>query len=253
MKNIAMLASSLVLLSLAHAIAQDALLTATEIVKIADERMRGTQSYSEITMKIIRPEWERTMSMKSWSKGEAYSLVLITAPARDKGTASLKRDNELWNWMPAIERTLKVSPSMMMQSWMGSDFTNDDLLRQSSIVYDYTHTLLEPETIDGMECYQIEFIPKPEAPVVWGKILLWVEKDNLNQVKAEYYDEDGYLINTMLLSDMKEMGGRVIPTRMEMIPAEKEGHKTVLIYEKLDFSVELKDNFFSLQNMKRVR
>lgn len=233
--------------------AQGEELTATEIVKKADERMRGLQNYAEITMKIIRPEWERSMSMKSWAKGEEYSLVLITAPARDKGTASLKRESELWNWMPNIERTIKVSPSMMMQSWMGSDFTNDDLLRQSSIVNDYTHELLPSEEVEGMDCYKIKFTPKPDAPVVWGSILLWVEKENFNQLKVEYFDEDGYLINTMLLSDLKEMGGRVVPSRMEMIPAEKEGHKTVLIYEKLDFSVNLKDSFFSLQNMKRVR
>lgn len=228
-------------------------LTARGIIKQADERMRGNSSYAELTMEIIRPEWKRTMSMKSWAKGTDYALVYIVSPVKDKGTVSLKIGNEMWNWLPTIERSIKVSPSMMMQSWMGSDFTNDDLIRQSSIVQDYNHTLLGDEKFQNSHCYKVELIPKPDAPVVWGKIVTWIAKENYNQLKAEYYDEDGSLINTMTGYDLKTLDGRLLPTRWEMVPAGKPGNKTVMTYNKIDFNVGLDDSFFSKQNMNRVR
>ncbi len=226
---------------------------ATEIVRQMDQKMRGLSSKSEMTMKVVRPKWQRTMSLKNWAKGTDYSLVLVTAPAKDKGTVSLKRENELWNWLPAIERSIKVSPSMMMQSWMGSDFTNDDLLRESSLVNDYTHKFAGSETLNGRDNWIIEFAPKPEAPVVWGKIKGWVSKDEYLQMKVEYYDEDGDLVSSMIGSDVKEMDGRLLPSRYEMVPADKEGHKTIMVYNSLDFGVELDESFFSLQRMRTIR
>lgn len=228
-------------------------ITAKEIIQKADERLRGSSSYAELTMEIIRPEWKRTMSMKSWSKGTEYALVYIVAPAKDKGTVSLKIGNEMWNWMPSIDRSIKVSPSMMMQSWMGSDFTNDDLIRQSSVVEDYTHTLLGEERFQGSDCYKIELIPKPEAPVVWGKIVTWITRKEYNQLKVEYYDEDGNLINVMTGYDLKLLDGRLLPTRWEMVPADGSGNKTVMTYNKLQLDIKLDDSFFSKQNMNRVR
>jgi outer membrane lipoprotein-sorting protein len=159
----------------------------------------------------------------------------------------------MWNWVPNIERMIKIPPSMMMQSWMGSDFNNDDLVRESSLVKDYTHKKLDDETIDGFECYKAELIPHDDAPVVWGKIIMWVSKKDWHWLKAEYYDEDGFLVNTNLLSDIKKMDDRDMPTRMEMIPADEEGHKTILIFEKMKFNVNMKESFFSQQNMKRIR
>lgn len=228
-------------------------LTAKEIIRKADERMRGKSNFAQLSMEIIRPEWKRTMSMKSWSKGTEYALVYVVSPAKDKGTVSLKIGNEMWNWLPSIERSIKVSPSMMMQSWMGSDFTNDDLIRQSSIVEDYEHRIVGEEKLENFDCYKLELIPKPEAPVVWGKILTWVTKKEFNQLKVEYYDEDGELINVMTGSDLKTLDGRLLPTRWEMVPADKTGHKTVMTYTDIDFNVELSDDFFSKQNMNRVR
>ena len=228
-------------------------LTAKEIIRKADDRLRGNSSYAEITMDIIRPEWKRTMRMKSWAKGTDYALIYIVSPAKDKGTVSLKLGSEMWNWLPSIERSIKVSPSMMMQSWMGSDFTNDDLIRQSSIVDDYEHQLLGEEKLEGTDCYKIQLIPNPEAPVVWGKIITWITKKEFNQLKVEYYDEDGILINVMTGSDLKTLDGRLLPTRWEMIPADKKGHRTVMIYTNIDFDIKLDENFFSKQNMNRVR
>ncbi len=235
----------------ASAVAQS--LTAKEIIQKADERMRGKSNYAELSMEIIRPEWKRAMSMKSWAKGTEYALVYVVSPSKDKGTVSLKIGNEMWNWLPSIERSIKVSPSMMMQSWMGSDFTNDDLIRQSSVVEDYDHKLLGEEALEGSDCYKLELIPKPEAPVVWGKILTWITKKDFNQLKVEYYDEDGALVNVMTGSDLKMLDGRLLPTRWEMVPADKPGHKTVMTYTNIDFNVALSDDFFSKQNMNRVR
>jgi len=227
--------------------------TAEEIIKKANDKMTGESNSSEMVMKIIRPDWTREIGIKSWAKGTEKSLVLITAPARDNGAAFLKRDKELWNWQPTINRVIKMPPSMMMQSWMGSDFTNDDLVRESSIVEDYEHQLMKDTVIQGRDAWKIALIPKENAPVVWGKIEAYIEKTDYLQLLFKYYDEDGYLVNTMVLSDIKNIGGRVIPTKMEMIPAENPDQKTVIIYENMQFDISIEDGFFSIQNMKRIR
>ncbi len=224
-----------------------------EIIRQADEKFRGSSSQGEMTMIIERPSWSRTVSMKNWTLGNDYSLIYITAPAKEKGQVFLKRKKDMWNWVPNIERMIKIPPSMMMQSWMGSDFTNDDLVRESSLVKDYTHKLIGEEIIDGFECYKAELIPFDDAPVVWGKVLMWISKKELHWLKAEFYDEDGYLVNTEILTDVKKMDDRIMPTRMEMIPADDEGHKTVLIFNEMKFNIDLKESFFSQQNMKRIR
>ncbi len=227
---------------------------ATEIIRKTDEKARGVESSQGLMrMTIVRPSWSREIEIKSWSKGRDYSLMLITAPARDQGMAFLKRDKEIWNWQPSIERAIKLPPSMMMQSWMGSDFTNDDLVRESSIVVDYTHELLGSEIIEGMDCYKIQLNPKPEAPVVWGKVITWIEKKELLQLKTEFYDEDEYLVNTMYGKNVRMLGGRLLPTRLEMVPAEEEGKMTVVEQLDLAFDDPISENFFSIQNMKRVR
>jgi outer membrane lipoprotein-sorting protein len=224
-----------------------------EIIRKADEKFRGESSRGQTTMIIERPNWSREISMKTWSLGNDYSMIYITTPAKERGQVFLKRENEMWNWVPTIERMIKIPPSMMMQSWMGSDFTNDDLVRESSLEKDYTHKLLGEETIQEYECYKIELVPKPDAPVVWGKILMWVSKNEYHWLKAEYYDEDENLVNIEILSEIKTMDDREMPTRMEMIPAEKEGYKTILIFDEMEFDVDLNESFFSQQNMRRVR
>jgi len=228
-------------------------LSATEIVNRSDQQMRGDSSYTVATMEIIRPDWTRSMSMKTWSKGQDLSLVLVTAPAKDKGTASLKRFKEMWNWIPGIERVIKIAPSMLGQSWMGSDFTNDDLINQSSIVVDYSHTLLGEETFDGEVTYVIDAVAKPDAPVVWSKVKLWISKTHYLQRKVEFYDEFDDLINTMNTYDLKEMGGRMLATKMEMIPADKPNQKTVLITHEAQFDFDIGEAFFSQAQMKALR
>lgn len=228
-------------------------LTAKEIIDRANQLMRGNSSYAEMTMKIIRPRWDRTLSFKVWSKGTDLSLIYITEPVKEKGQVFLKREKEMWNWVPSIERMIKIPPSMMMQSWMGSDMTNDDLVKESSIVEDYSHSVIGSETIEGYDCYKIELIPDEDAPVVWGKIISWISRKEFFTLKNEYYDEDGYLINRETLSKIKNVGDRVIPTCFEIIPVEKEGQKTTMEFTHIEFNVPIRDDFFSIQNMKRVR
>ena len=222
------------------------------IVERSDQQMRGESSYSEITMNIIRPSWTRSMSMKSWTKGQNLSLVLVTAPAKDKGSSSLKRNKEMWNWIPAIERIIKISPSMLGQSWMGSDFTNDDLINQSSIVVDYTHKMVGSEVIDNDPSWIIDAFAKPDAPVVWHRVRLWISKASYLQRKVAFYDEFDELVNTMHF-DIQELGGRKLAVRMEMLPADKPGNKTQLITHQAQFNFTIGDGFFSLQQMKLLR
>ncbi len=227
---------------------------ATEIVRRADEKMRGEISgISEMTMKIIRPTWERTLEMKSWSEGTENTMVLITAPARDKGQSFLKIGREMWSWNPTISRTIKLPPSMLSQGWMGSDYTHDDLINQRSVVVDYTHEITGEEKIEGRECYIIKLIPKEDAPVVWGKIVFWISKKDDLLLKSEYYDEDEYLVKTELGREIKNMDGRIIPTVYEIIPAEEEDQKTVVTFNNIQFNAPISDNFFSIQNMKKLR
>ncbi|MCX2745468.1 outer membrane lipoprotein-sorting protein [Mangrovivirga sp. M17] len=226
---------------------------AKEIVKKADMKRRGDTGKATMTITIKRPTWKREMELKSWSHGTDYSLILVTAPARDKGTVFLKRDKEIWNWIPSIERNIKLPPSMMMQSWMGSDFTNDDLIKESSIVEDYEHSLVGDSVILGRQVYKIELIPKPNAPVVWGKIYSWIDKEDFMELKTELYDEDGYLVNKIIYSDIRELGGRLLPAKMEYIPVDKDGYKTIIEYESVAYDIPITTDFFSLQNMKRVK
>jgi outer membrane lipoprotein-sorting protein len=227
---------------------------ATEIIRKADEKMQGEEtSQSTMTMTIVRPTWERVITFKNWTRGRDYSLALITSPAREKGQTFLKRENEMWNWNPTINRLIKLPPSMMSQGWMGSDFSNDDLLKESSIVVDYTHRIVGEEAIDGRDCYKIELIPHEDAAVVWGRILKWVSKEEYLQMKSEYYDEDNYLIKTELAHDIKMMDGRLLPSRFELIPEEEKGNKTVVVMDEILFNKPIPDAFFSQQNMKTVR
>ncbi|CAI2305614.1 outer membrane lipoprotein-sorting protein [Vibrio parahaemolyticus] len=227
--------------------------SAFDIVQKSDQAMRGKSSYSEATMEIVRPDWTRSMTMKSWTKGTELSLVLVTAPAKDKGSASLKRHREMWNWVPSIERIIKIAPSMLSQSWMGSDFTNDDLINQSSIVVDYQHALLGNDSFEGDKVWVIEATAKPDAPVVWNKVTLWISQSTYLQRKVEFYDEFDERVNVLTTYDVKELGGRKIATRMEMKPVDKPGNKTIFTTHQAQFDFDINDDFFSQQQMKSLR
>ena len=237
------------LMSIVTSYAQDA----TAIVQKANDLVMGKTSKGLMTMTIERPTWSRTVSMKSWSQGNEYYLILITEPARDKGQVFLKRNADMWNWMPTISRMIKIPPSMMSQSWMGSDFTNDDLVKMNSIVEDYIHKIVGDEKVGGYDCYKIELIPKENAAVVWGKINMWIDKNEFFEIKMEYFDEDMNLVNTQISSNVTQFGDRKLPAHLEMIPADKEGHKTILDMKDMEFNTDISESFFSQQNMKRIK
>ena len=228
-------------------------LSAKDIVKKADDNMRGETSNADITIKIIRPSWSREMNMKAWSKGDDYSMIMVTSPAKERGTVFLKRIKEVWNWIPSIERNIKLPPSMMSQSWMGTDFTNDDLVKEASSVSDYDHQLLVKETISNRDCYKIKMIPKPSAAIVWEKVIVWIDSADFLQLKAEFYDEDGELVNIMNSSEVKEVGGRKITSKIEMFPVNKEGNSTIILYNDIIFDKPINDNFFTPRNMKQLK
>ena len=228
--------------------------TAKQIIEKADDKFTGEKSsVSVMSMTIVRPAWERTVEFKSWTEGSEKSLTLITGPASEKGQSFLKRGNEMWSWNPSISRLIKLPPSMMSQGWMGSDYSNDDILKESSIVRDYHHKIVGEETLEGRLCYKIRLEAKENAAVIWGHQVRWIDKEDFIFLKAEMYDVEGYLIRTELAGDVQLMDGRKIPTRIELIPEEEEGHKTILKIREIRFNEDIPDSFFSQQNMKRVR
>ena len=239
--------------SIQHSIFSQEQLTAVQIIQKADEKVRGKTNQSVMEMEIVRPTWKRNISMKSWANGLDYSMTYITEPARDKGQVFMKRETEMWNWMPSIGRMIKVPASMMSQGWMGSDYTNDDILKESSIVRDYNHSIDKEEAIEGFTCYKIQMIPKEEAAVIWAKVYKWITKDEFIQIRSEYYDEDDDLVKSDFGYDFKIMDGRLIPSRIEIVPADGEGKKTVILLNEVQFDVELPTTYFSQQNMKRIR
>lgn len=228
--------------------------TAREIIQKADEKMRGsTSAITEMTITIVRPKWQREMTLKTWSKGEELSLTLIKSPAKEKGITFLKRHKEIWNWMPSIERTIKLPPSMMMQSWMGTDFTNDDLVRESSTLNDYNQKLVGDSTILGRKCWKLQLDPKPDAPVVWGKLIVFIDQKDYIQLRSEMYDEDGALVNVMNSMDIRELGGKTLAAKMEMVPVETPGNKTIMQVTAIEFDRPITDEFFSTSNMKTIK
>jgi outer membrane lipoprotein-sorting protein len=227
--------------------------TATEMIEFADQKMRGNSSQAELVIKTIRPSWYREMSVRTWMKGNDLAMIQILSPVKEKGIVFLKRKKEVWNWLPALERSIKLPPSMMSQSWMGTDFTNDDLVKESSIVNDYGHSFLKDTMVSGSLCYKILCIPKPGTAVVWGKLIVCIEKENMVERYTEFYDEESELINLMYASELKMMDGRLIPTRIQMIPMDKKGHKTEIMYRSVAFDKVIRDDFFSIEQMKRLQ
>jgi len=229
-------------------------ISAVDIVRRADEKFNGEKSSIMVmSMTIVRPTWQRTVEFKNWALGRDNALTLITAPAKDVGQTFLKRGTEMWSWNPAISRLIKLPPSMMSQGWMGSDYTNDDILKESSVVNDYTHEIVGEETIDGRNCYKIKMVAGKEASVIWGHQVRWIDKKDLLILKAELFDEDGVLVRTESGSDIKTMDGRVIQTRIELVPSDEPGNKTIVVIKEMKFNIPIQESFFSQQNMKIVR
>jgi hypothetical protein len=179
-------------------------------------------------------------------------MIKVESPPKDKGIVYLKRKNEVWNWIPSIEKVIKLPPSMMSQSWMGTDFSNDDLVKESSIVNDYSHSFAGDTVISGRDCYMISMKPLPDAPVVWGRLIVCIDKKDLVELHVRFYDEEDALVNIMNGYDVKMMDGRLIPTRFEMIPANKKNQRTEMIYEQIYFNKPIAEGFFTTEKMRSM-
>ena len=221
--------------------------SANDIIKNVQHNIQSDSGYSNVTMVVTTSRGDRTMKMESWNRGNEKSFIKILYPKQDNGITFLKIDTTMWQYVPKIEKTIKIPSSMMMQSWMGSDFTNDDMSKESSIVDDYIPTI----TSEDAQNYTLTLIPKLDAPVVWGKIIMTIQKEHFIPLKAVYFDEDGKQKRILEYSDIKIVGTRYFPAVMTLIPSDKENNKTVVTMDEINFDTPIEDSRFTMSALKR--
>lgn len=222
-------------------------ITPDAIIKKVEHNIQSDSGYSKITMTVTTARGDRTMKMESWNRGHEKSFIKVLYPKQDRGITFLKVDTTMWQYVPKIEKTIKIPSSMMMQSWMGSDFTNDDMAKESSIVDDY-HAQI---SFEDPHKYTLTLFPKPDAAVVWGKIVLEVAKEHFVPLRAIYYDEDGAQQRILYYSDVKQYGDHYLPTVMTLIPQNKKSNKTVVTMEEVNFDIVIDDERFTKNALVR--
>lgn len=227
--------------------------TGRELIEHVERTLWGRTNHGVSEMTVVTPSWQRTLRLHFWMERPARTFIRIDAPAKEAGIGSLRIEDEMWNYLPKIERIIKIPPSMMLQPWMGSDLTNDDLVKESSAVDDYGHALKGTEEADGRKLFRVESIPRPDAAVVWGKLIYKIRVDNRLPERVEYYDERGELIKVLRYEDERIMGGRLIPTRWVVQPKDKPGNRTVFVIKEIAFDTPIDDSIFSLRNLQRRR
>ena len=225
---------------------------ATQIVRDAIDHWRGLSSYTEMTMVIHRPDWERSMTMQAWTKGDEQSLVRIMEPKKDRGNGTLTDENSMWTFSPKINRVIKVPSSMMGQSWMGSDFSNKDIARADDIIDQYAHSILSTSIEDGVTVHQIESIPHEEAAVVWGSEVLTIRDDHV-VLEHAFFDQDGELVKTLKSLEIADMGGRTIAKRQRMVKVDYPDEWTEIAVNAVEYELDLKDSLFTLSNLRNPR
>ena len=224
---------------------------AEKILDYVDDLYRSSSSHGVITMKIVTEHWSRELKLEEWSMGEDFTLLRILAPKKEKGTATLRRKNEIWNYLPKVNRVIKLPSSMMSDSWMGSHFTNDDLVKETRMTEDYDFEITSTGKRVGAAIIKITCHPHADAAVVWGKVLVVVRAENHIPIEIEYFDEDLELARTMEFKNVMQLGGRRIPSTMIVTPADKPGEHTEVIYNEIEFNVDLDESLFSLRNLKK--
>lgn len=222
-----------------------------EILAKVERLLWGSTVQGEYEMTITTPRWQRTLGLRLWMERPRRSFVRIVAPAKEAGIGSLRIGAEMWNYLPNVERIVKIPPSMMLQPWMGSDFTNDDLVKESSILDDYEHQLLGTVQSDGQEVLQIEALPKPEAAVVWGRIVYWVRRADTMPLKQEFFNERGERVRVLSFSELRKVDGRVLPTRWDMRPDAKPGNSTTVVLKQAVFDRAVDEEVFSQRNLQK--
>jgi outer membrane lipoprotein-sorting protein len=226
-------------------------LTAREILDKIDDLYRGESSRGLLTMTVSTEHWTRTLDIEFWGKGKEQSLLRILAPEKEAGTATLRSGNNIWNYLPRVKRVIKLPSSMMAASWMGSHFTNDDLVKESRMAEDYDYEITFEGQREGREVVELTLTPKPEAAVVWGQVVVLVDRGTYLPVRTQYFDEDLGLARTLTFSDIATLDGRRLPATMTAVPADKPGESTVMHYKALEFDVPLDEEFFSLRTLQR--
>jgi len=228
-------------------------LRADKILREVDDLWRGESSQGRLTLEVKTAHYTRKISMQAWSKGKEKSLVIILAPKKEKGTATLKSGSNIFSYLPKTDRTIRLTAGMMMGSWMGSHFTNDDLVKESRMSEDYDASITFEGKNDGVDIIEFTLTPKTEAAVVWGKIVMKVRSDNHMPVKSLYFDEDMAVARSMFFYDVKKMGGRLFPSVLKIVPSDKPEEYTKLTYHEMEFDIDLDDSFFSIAQLKRKR
>lgn len=221
------------------------------ILRQIDDLWRGDSSHSLFSMKIKTAHYTRTLRLEGWSLGTEKTLVRILAPKKEQGVSSLKSGKHLYTYLPRTDRTIRLTSSMMMGSWMGSHFTNDDLVQESRRERDYDIDISFEGVREGKKIIEFTLIPKVDAAVVWGKVMLTVLAETLLPIEELYYDEDFNPARTIIFSDMKELGGQVRPANMRVVPSDKPDEYTEIVYQVLELDIPLDDSFFSLSQLKR--
>jgi len=232
------------------ALAQSSGLTPEEILDKVDDLYRGESSQGTMTMKITTEHWSRTLEMEYWSLGKEKSLFRILSPKKEKGYTTLKSGNDIWNYLPKVKKTIKLPSSMMSQSWNGSHFTNDDLVKESRFTDDYTFEITFDGERDGKNIVEIKCTPLEDAAVVWGKVLVIVDNKTFMPLELLYYDEDLKLARTMYFYDVRMINDRELPVSMKIIPSDKPGESTEITYNKILFNIDIDENFFSIRNLE---
>lgn len=222
---------------------------ADEWLKYAENQMRGDRSRGEMVMTIQTPNWTRTLEIESDVEGKNQALSTIQSPPKEKGIRTLRIENNMWNYFPKLKRKVAVSSSMLLASWMGSDFTNDDILKASSMAEDYHHKFIKDEKVKGETYKVIENTAKTNSKVMWPKILTYASKKDCLPRIYKYYDKEGKLRRTLTFSDIKTFDGHKVPTHWEMVPEDDKSKKTVIDYKSLDFDIKFKPNHFSQKNL----
>jgi outer membrane lipoprotein-sorting protein len=225
--------------------------TAEEIVKKAEDILKGKSAHGVLEMLIKTPDYERTLKMESWWIGNDKALIVIQSPRREAGNKTLKIKNEIWSYLKNTQTTIKIPPSMMLQSWNGSDFTNDDLVRESNLSKDYIQKVVGEENLDNEKCWKIELDPKPDAPVVWGKLYYWIRQIDYMPALVQYYDEKGKLIRYIKYSEIKQFGSRTMPSIWTMYNEIDEGHSTTIKILQMQMDINIPDRIFSFQELER--
>lgn len=227
--------------------------TADQILKNAEMRLTASSVIADMDVIIKRPRWTKNMSLTTWSKGKDYALAYITGPEKDKGMVYLKTQNDVYNYLPKIKKTVKLPATLLSQNWMGTDMSTDDIVKLTQLTKDYSAEVTGDQNVSGRECYEITLTPRTSADVLWGKLVTCIDKKDYIQLKTVFYDEDLEPVNTMIASDIKVLGGKTLASKMVLTPTGKSGQSTTVIYRNMTFNQTIENTFFTKANMPNVK